>query len=79
MENKEFIDAARDLGARLFALQAGLMAVMRIHPQPQALAKELDLCGQAAQSNMEALPWSEENLQTFHATMALLKSQTLRR
>lgn len=43
MSEDDTKDVLRDLGARLFALQAGLMAVIRTHPNPQALSEALDL------------------------------------
>ena len=75
MSENDTTGALRDLGARLFALQAGLMAVMRTHPNPQALSEALDLTQEPPKAVMLGLAWSDSTLEKFDKTLAQLRGQ----
>lgn len=73
--NEELIEVARELGARLFALQAGLIAVIKTHPDPKAFAAALQVAEDAGMSNMQYLPWSDEQIATYQRTVQVLREQ----
>jgi DNA-binding MurR/RpiR family transcriptional regulator len=75
MNEDDTKDALRDLGARVFALQAGLMAVMRTHPNPQELSAALDLIQEPPKAVMLGLTWSDSTLEKFDQTLKQLRDQ----
>ncbi len=72
--NEELTEVARELGARIFALQAVLVAVIRTHPHPNLLAPALAAAEDAGLANMLYL-WPDEAMNTYRATVASLRGQ----
>lgn len=77
MEDKEIAEIARDIGARLFALQAGLMAVIATHPNPKALRAALQEAEDAGMSNMLYV-WGDPQIAIYRDTIQTLAKQTPR-
>lgn len=75
MSEDDTKDVLRDLGATLFALQAGLMAVIRTHPNPQALSEALDLTQEPPKAVMLGLAWPDSTLDKFDKTLEQLRGQ----
>ena len=73
--NDEIEKLGRDLGARLFALQAGLLAVMSAHPQPQVLRQKLDAFEQGALASMLNLTWTDQQIAAYRRTVDQLREQ----
>ena len=71
----ELTEVARDIGARLFAMQAGLLAVIATHPNPQGLATALTNFEDAGLANMQYLPWSEDHISVYRASIQLLREK----
>ena len=74
MSEEETLATFRDIGARIFALQAGLMAVIKIHPNPQDLADALTEAEDAGLANMLYL-WDESHLDVYRKTVRQLRDQ----
>ena len=74
--DKETTELARDIGARLMALQAGLSAVIRSHPDPKEFLHCLDQLEEGGLARMLNLPWSEDQISTYQDTIASLRLQT---
>lgn len=74
MSEEEALATFRDIGARLFALQAGLMAVIKTHPNPQALAAALAVTEDAGVSNM-LYAWEESHLDVYRNVVRQLRDQ----
>lgn len=72
--DEETTALARELGARIFALQAGLIAVIKTHPHPILLAPALAAAEDAGLANMLYL-WPDEAMNTYRATVASLRGQ----
>lgn len=73
--DEETVDAIRDLASRHFALQAGVIALIRTHPNPQALLEELNRAESAGLSNLLTLPWQDHHVETFQSTVETLRMQ----
>ena len=71
--NEELIEVARELGARLFALQAGLIAVIKAHPDPKSLAAALDVTEDAGMSSMLYLQWTDDQIATYRDSVQTLR------
>lgn len=71
---KEVKDMFRDLAARNFALQAGLIAVIQTHPHPQALKSAMIQAEDAGMSNM-IYKWEDQHLETYRKTVQQLSDQ----
>jgi hypothetical protein len=69
---KELADLFRDQAARIFALQAGLMAAFKTHPLPTALADALARCEDAGMSNM-LYQWEDGHLDLYRKTVQQLR------
>lgn len=67
-------DDLRELAARLFALQAALIAVIETHPEAQALDAALSAAEDAGLANMLYL-WPEEHLQVYRTTVQILRDR----
>lgn len=72
--NEETTEAMRSLGARLFALQAGLMAVIKTHPHPRQLEQALTEAEDAGLANM-LYHWNDTHLDQYRRTLKALADQ----
>ncbi len=69
----------RSLGARLFALQAGLNALFTTHPDPVAAAAALDRYAEGGLANMLQTHMTDQHIATYQQTVAQLRAKTQRR
>ncbi len=72
--DSEIESVLRATNARLFALQAGLMAVIRSHPHPEQLAQALNLMEEAGMSNMLYV-YPDEHVAAYRNTVQQLRDQ----
>jgi hypothetical protein len=77
--DEETKQAMRGLGARLFAIQAAVMAIARTHQNSAALLDALDEMQQAPLAMFLNLPWPEEDLDKFRQTLEQIRDQIQRR
>ena len=74
MSEEETLATFRDIGARLFALQAGLMAVIKTHPRPKELAAALLRSEDAGLANM-LYQWEDSHLNVYRNVVRQLRDQ----
>jgi hypothetical protein len=67
--------AVRRLSARMYALQAGVIALIQTHPEPQALHTAIDANAEDPLAILLNTQWPEADLKVFRSTIALLQSK----
>lgn len=72
--NEEFLSTVRDINAHIFALQAGLMAVIQDHPEPKKLRLRLDALEEALLANM-LNAWPDDHIAIFQEDVKALRGK----
>lgn len=73
--NEDTMDSMRELIAQIAALQTGLTALIRSHPNPKNFRESLDFVESWMLANAQ-YDWSDEQITRYSQTIQSLRTQT---